>query len=273
MKIDRFIKKISKLRENPSYLKNYIYGMLKYFPVKKIHNKEMKSINIYCISLKNAKNRRDFMTKQVKKAGFENFEYYDAVDANKIDKNNLISRGIYDDFLSNKYHNRSLTNGEIACSLSHGRVYEIIVKKNIKMALILEDDALFVSDYINSIDLSILPNGWDIVFLSSFYLVKPPLGHIIKNLYTTESWNGSCAGYIVSENGAKKLADSYLPVIHAADGFVGRCMECDNKNEKSFKQKGVSTQIKTYLFYPDPIINGSTAGFWTTSLPAFINKS
>jgi len=273
MKINSLIRKIIKLADDPSYLRNYIYGMLKYFPVKSINNKDMKSIPIYCISLKNAKDRRDFMAKQVKKAGFENFQFYDAVDANQIDKNNLISKKIYDDFLSKKYHERSLTNGEIACSLSHGAVYEIIVEKNEKIALILEDDALFVSDYINSIDLSILPNGWDIVFLSSFYLVKPPLGHLVKNLYTTESWNGSCAGYIVSENGARKLAASYLPVIHAADGFVGRCMECDNKHADTFKQKGASTQIKTYLFYPDPIINGSTAGFWATSLPAFINKS
>jgi glycosyl transferase, family 25 len=267
MKMTYINKKIRNLLDNPAYVKNYILGCFKYFPVKPIHNSEMKDIPIYCISLRNACDRRRFMERQVTKAGFRNFIFFDAIDANNLDVDKLISNGVYNDDLAKKYHNRSLNKGEIACSLSHGGVYELILKNNNSMSLILEDDTLFVSDLINAIDVSIFPEDWDIVFLSSFYTKSPPLGHVEGNLYSTESWEGSCAGYIVSKKGAIKLANAYLPVIHAADGFVGRSMECIDGDSHSFKQKGASVKINSYLIYPDPIINGSSSGFWNTSLP------
>ena len=258
--------------KEPSTIKNFIYGMFKYYPVKPVKNKLLLDIPIYCISLTTATSRKKFMLKQIRMAGFKNFIFFDAIDAKKINRSNLIANNLYDDSLANYYHNRSLSNGEIACSLSHGSVYELIVKDNHDFSLILEDDAIFLSEQIDLIDLSALPGNWDVVFLSSFYLDRPPAGHIYNNLYTTQSWNGSCAAYIISNSGAKKLASSYLPVIHAADGFVGRSIKCEKFEQNTFKQKGTSIQLNTYLYYPDPILNGSSVGFWSTSLPAFLNK-
>ena len=260
-------KKFKTVLLNPSSFLYFVYGKLNYFPTGIVINKTMRDIPIYCISLKQATTRRSFMDKQVAKAGFTNFNFIDSVDALSLNIDTLMKEGIYNDALSKKYHGRSLNLGEIACSLSHGKIYEIIAKTLHPFALILEDDALFVTKRINAVDISIFPSGWDIVFLNSFYSSTPPEGNIKNNLYSTQSWKGSCAAYLISLKGATKLAKSYKPVFHAADGFVGRCMACPEDHEHDFKGQGGATIIDAYLIFPDCILNGSSVGFWNTTLP------
>ena len=266
------IKKLKTVFLNPSSLLYFIYGKLGYFPTGLVTNRFMIDLPIYCISLKQVLKRRSFMKKQVKKAGFTNFHFIQGVDGSLLDRAKLIEDGLYDNNLSKKYHNRSLRLGEIACSLSHGKIYEKIVQEEHQISIILEDDALFITNRINKVNISIFPSNWDIIFLNSFFSVIPPKGHIRGNVFSTESWKGSNAAYLISLKGALKLAKVYKPVFHAADGFVGRCMNYPAGQNHHFKQQGARTKINAYLIYPNCILNGSSVGFWGSTLPVVLGK-
>ncbi|MHA1629821.1 MAG: glycosyltransferase family 25 protein [Candidatus Heimdallarchaeota archaeon] len=261
------IKRFKTVFQNPSSLLYFMYGKFEYFPTGLVTNQQTIDLPIYCVSLKQALTRRSFMKKQVDKAGFKNFQFAEGIDGSSLDIALLVEDGSYDDELAKKYHNRSLRSGEIACSLSHGKMYEKIVQEGHPISLILEDDALFITNRINMVNISIFPPNWDIVFLSSFLSTIPPKGHIRGNLFSTESWKGSCAAYLISLKGASKLAKVYKPVFHAADGFVGRCMDYPAEQKHHFKQQGARTKINAYLIYPDCILNGSSVGFWNSTLP------
>ncbi len=259
-----FLRKCRRAIKNPSVLRNIVYGKITYFPTGIVTHPDMRDVPIYCISLQRATKRRSFLEKQVKKAGFTNFHFVEAVDGSLLDMNQLKNDGSYNDALAREYHNRSLTLAEIAVALSHGRIYEKVLLEKHTMAMVLEDDALFVSKRINRINISDLPPDWDVVFLSSFLFDFPPKGHLKGCLYNTESWKGSAAAYLVSLKGASKLAEVYKPVIHASDGLLGRSM--DYPSEHSFKQQGARTKIDAYLVYPDCILNGSVCGFYGTTI-------
>src|SRR5205807_2381423 len=92
----------------------------------------------------------------------------DAVASSNLDCAALEQQGLYDDTVANIFHQRSLTLSEIACSLSHGRAYDIIVSRGHEVSMVIEDDSLFVPSQLDRVDLDVLPPGWDIAFLSSF---------------------------------------------------------------------------------------------------------
>ena len=123
------IEKLKTVVRNPHSLLYFMYGKLGYFPTGLVTNRFMIDLPIYCISLKQSSKRRGFMKKQVKKAGFTNFHFIEGIDSSSLDIAKLIKNGLYDNNLSKKYHNRSLRSGEIACSLSHGKIYEKIVQE------------------------------------------------------------------------------------------------------------------------------------------------
>jgi len=84
------------------------------------------------------------MRRQAEGLGLRHFEFVDAVDASSIDRQELIRQGL-DDEGSRRHHGRTLTLNEVACSLSHRLVYERIVAEGHSHALVVEDDALFLS--------------------------------------------------------------------------------------------------------------------------------
>ncbi len=251
---------------NPAAVLYYIYFKIGFIPTGKVTNEKLIHIPIYCINLPKAEGRRHFMKKQVEKAGFTNFQFIEGIDGSSLDILNLIGDGLYDDTLAKKYHNRSLRLGEIALSLSHGKIYEKIVSNNQKMAMIIEDDAIFIKNRLKKIDIHNFPSNWDIIFLSYDLSTYSPRGKIVANLFNTESWEGSTAAYLISLSGASKLADVYKPVFHASDGFIGRNIDYSGEKKHHFKQKGARTKLNAYLIYPECVLNGSCLGFLTSSI-------
>lgn len=262
----KLLTKLKTAIKNPTSIYYFVLGRFQYFPISEIKNDFIINLPTYCINLKQSHDRRLFMNKQVKRAGLRDFHFIDGINASSLDIPGLIVDGLYDEAVSNIYHKRPLTPGEVACSLSHGKIYERLVDMGIQTALVLEDDALFVTKQLNMVDPSLFPTGWDITFLNSFLSHSPPKGRIRGNLFGTGSWEGSGAAYLISFAGALKLSKAYKPVIHAADGLLGRCMDYSGKEKHHFKQQGARTTIKAYLIYPNCILNGSSIGFWNSTL-------
>lgn len=91
------------------------------------------SIPIYIVSLERDKVRRTKISDSLSSLGV-GFKFFNAVDAKNSDNEDI--------FLRKKTtgDGSTMTNGEIACTLSHQSVYQDIINKNHKWCIILEDD-------------------------------------------------------------------------------------------------------------------------------------
>jgi glycosyl transferase family 25 len=140
---------------------------------------------------------------------------------------------------------RAVSAGNVGCWLSHQKCFDSQVESNENWNLILEDDAKFhvqmslnlVSDLValceqESID--VLQLGW-IESLYRPFSARSALdfilafrGRRLRKVQTTQQWRlvygefraGSHA-YLISLNGARKLLGSNIPVMLAADAYLG----------------------------------------------------
>ena len=260
---------ISKLKtaiSDPARVRNYALGTLNRWPVRHIDNPHLVDMPVYCISPPSARRRRALMERQARAAGLTRFQFVDAIDGRTTGLARFVESGDYDPVEAARHHERGLTVGEVATTLSHGMAYEAIVEAGHPRALILEDDALFVSRRLSRLDLGEAPDGWDVLFLNSFVREEPPPDHVAGNVYGTDSWYGSAAAYVLTADGAQKLAEIFRPVIHAADGLLGRNLRPLADGRPSFRGRGARTVLNAYLVYPHPFLNGSTVGFTGTLL-------
>lgn len=253
---------ISVLRKLPGYARNVAFSRLSYWPAGSIAGSDLHATPTYCISLRRAAAKRHLIQKQVNALELEKFQFIEAIDARNLDLEQLALEHRFDSQESKRYHPAGLTLNEIACSLSHRAAYQAIVAAHQPVALVIEDDALFVSRQLRRFKFSNVPPDYDIVFLNSFRYCEPPNGLIAGSIYDTSSYRGSSAAYLLSLAGARKLLDSSLPVIHAADGLLGRSIALGpGEVGHSFKQVGAKCSLNAYLCYPDCVLNGSTCHY------------
>lgn len=91
------------------------------------------SIPIYIVSLERDEERRKKISSSLSDLGID-FNFFNAVDAKNSDNNEILLKK------KTTGDGGSMTNGEIACTLSHQGVYRDIINKNYKWCIILEDD-------------------------------------------------------------------------------------------------------------------------------------
>lgn len=230
--------------KGPATARNILFSQFDYWPVRRLRNERIRQLPIYCVSLTTAVRRRQIIARQALRMELTAFTFLDAVATTHLDRAKLEREGLYDDAAANKFHGRSLTMSEIACSLSHGRAYDVIVSRGHEVTMVVEDDALFIPSRLDRVDLDVLPLGWDIVFLNAFVVNGRPRRRISGHLYHGDAYMGSSAAYLLSRNGARRLAEGYKPVIHAADGYLG---------DKS---------LARLMYYPDCVLNGSVCHYY-----------
>lgn len=120
--------------------------------------------------------------------------------------------------------NSKITKEEFGCSLSHISIWKDIVKKQIPIACILEDDILFKEHFPILFNRATqnLPKNWDMIYLCGNNYFG--LDKFNEYLFRTRGTLTTCA-YIVSENMCSKILDyvgdalskpidSYLAELH-----------------------------------------------------------
>ena len=249
------------VRKGPATFRNIVYSWLGVWPVSPLAGADLERVPTYCISLRGSVAKRALIARQATTLGIRGLEFVDAVDARELDRARLSAANLLDDDARLRHHGRVLSRNEIACSLSHGRAYELIACRNHEVALILEDDALFVPARARRLRLADVPPGFDCVFLNAFLDREPPADHRHGMIYGDASYVGSSAAYLVSREGAAKLAAAHLPVIHAADGLLGRNLAAPAGSASSFRRDGARTVLESYLCYPECVLNGSAAHY------------
>lgn len=183
----------------------------------------LAGIPIFVINLERNRQRREFALQTLIDLGLQG-EIFPAVDGKSLDLDVLKSTGVYDDAVAHAKFSRSLSMGEIGCSLSHLRLYKKIVDEEIAVALIFEDDAMFVEDVRKHLAglLERLPDDADLVQLiyecKDYAAVAPGVVRFLsKSCMPVAS-----AGYLIRNSGARKLLAEGYPVRYPADSFIGR---------------------------------------------------
>lgn len=169
-------------------------------------------------------------------------EFFEAVNGRNLSADHM---ALYDSAKRRQFFGRDLTLGEIGCLLSHRALYEKIVREQIPVAIILEDDVLFEADA--KAVFAALPDSsvpWDVVrFLGSRKIyargcrkIAPLVGtYWMARLPTTP---GGAHGYMIKQEAAKVMLNhmqkNWLPI----DTLQGRTWE---------------TGLETLVVYPAPL--------------------
>ena len=104
----------------------------------------ISNIKIFFITLKNEKLRTDHMIRELKKLNLK-FEIFYATKGNNLSSEEL---SLYSKHETFKSENRDMSLDEISTSLSHIKIYQIIVKCKYETTLIFEDDVIIDKDLI-----------------------------------------------------------------------------------------------------------------------------
>ena len=179
-------------------------------------NHNVAALPIFVISMANGLERRRNMDQQLEKLGLK-AEFVDAVDGRKLSAEEL--HQLYDEETALLRTGRVLSPAEIGCSLSHRKVYKLIMDRKLDRAIILEDDAILNQRF--PAILKELRNGPLDVDVLSFYTeigwidLKDPLRIGAETFYRPASDVTHAVAYYITQRGARTLYEpdriSYVP--------------------------------------------------------------
>lgn len=204
-------------------------------------------IENYVISLKDQQERRNHISKQFK-SRHTNFQFFDAVTPNilvsEMQKLNLSDEHIGD-----------LSIGELACALSHIKLWHLAVEKNLEYIAIFEDDVHLGEDF----GVLMADNKWlediDVLKLEKFRarvelsFTSRSLENSDRKVYQMLGKNLGCGGYVLSLDGAKYLI-SYiekLPKLDVIDAIVF--------NQRKYAKSIAIHQLRPAVVIQDSVLN------------------
>lgn len=208
------------------------------------------------------------------------FEFFMGTDKLQMDMEKINAAGMYDEKLARHLsrHGKAMSEGEIACSLSHLGVYKMMVENNWQRILIFEDDVAPDLDNLHLIPdtLNELPGDWEFVYFGYlkhenvttalllkqfFYKIFSALGlmkwsyKMVSNLLPTHysahvkkaGFHDCLHAYAISLEGARKLIAAQTPVVYRADDLAGALIMKGTikgfvTEPKFFNQEGFTNQ-------------------------------
>lgn len=177
-------------------------------------------MQIFVISLQDSKDRQKNIIDQCNRIGIE-LMFIDAIYGKDLSKSEISQ---YCNQKKAKHlFGRELLLGEIGCALSHKKIYQKMVDENIPYAVILEDDAVIKEGFNDTVKLILSSDAnWNLVLLGhnkgfekgqEFDSIKSYWGNVQlrKNFALGRVVKGGLGtfGYLVSNNGAKKLLNHF----------------------------------------------------------------
>lgn len=158
--------------------------------------------------------RKDFFTETIINAGYKNMQIFESVNGYNNDELNNVTNMFKIKFASH------LRPGQKGCTLSHLKLYLHIIKNNIDICTIFEDDVYFHSDW-NRLSQKFYentPKNFDVLFIGNQLTgdinTIPRIN--MKPCYCTH-------GYVISLRGAKKLLQLILNWDYHRMGENGLC--------------------------------------------------
>ena len=182
---------------------------------------------IIYINLKHRKDRLENVLNQISKIKKNNNVIrIDAINGKTLDLQNLsqslvTKNGINDAINNNLSMGIPLTRGAIGCALSHREAFKKIIEKNINAALIVEDDISINELYNDTIHELYMnkPDDYDIIYLGYHDATIKYIYEQINDTFCKAYIVYGLFGYIVTNNGAKKLLDIF-PISKQIDSEI-----------------------------------------------------
>lgn len=187
-------------------------------------------MKVFLINLDKDKDRLEAANAQLNRLGvaYERLPAIYAATMTQAERNESVSR-----FRWWCAVGRKPTNGEIGCALSHQAIYRRMIKENIPMACVLEDDVVLDDRFANvlakveKLDFGICPV---VVLLSNHADWENKPGDGVRGFRTPEGedqfylkrtyWEMFAEGYVVTLAGAKALLRANAPLITACDQWM-----------------------------------------------------
>lgn len=175
----------------------------------------------WVITLKRSEARRTSLMSRLAPSGIK-VNWFDAVDGGLLtdDQVRRLNK------LRLRYYASGLTRGELGCYLSHRALLEQIAGMPQDATLVLEDDAELDPHFVEVVDALVALGGFDLISLDGHpkrrrYVDECTLPAGYARVRSYESKSGAVA-YIVSREGARKLASYCDDVIHPIDVAIKR---------------------------------------------------
>ena len=178
---------------------------------------------LWVVNLARSPERRAYITAHLRERGLP-FEIVPAVDGQTLTERELA--GVYSPDRAIATIGRELTPGEIGCALSHLQLYRRMVRENIDIALILEDDALLHPGLSSVLARrEALPADWELLLLfhhsgqlSWWHRQTLADGYRIGRFAKAAF---GAVGYLIRQSAARKLLAHAYPVRAPSDHWIG----------------------------------------------------
>lgn len=198
-------------------------------------------IPVWVLNVERDVERRLFMEQQLNELGID-FELFKAVDKKTLTQEEL---SLYSKQDAQKCMGRELSNGEIACALSHARMWERMIDEQLPDILILEDDIRIGRSLFDILaNHHKFPADLELLNFSTFAAQKP-IGDYITDIYRLSSHLTdalSACAYYLTRDGSSKLLEKVYPICWAADELMGRTS---------------ITNVRSYGIYPRVAVIGN----------------
>ncbi len=149
---------------------------------------------------------------------------FPAIDGATMDIAKLEQQGIYDDAISHKKFSRSLSAAEIATTLSHLSIHRLMIDENIPVAMVLEDDAMFVPGVATKVGNALrdAPPDWEVLQLYHDCHECVAVTRDLVQFPSSKRMPVGAAGYLIRKSGAEKMLANGIPICYPADSLMGR---------------------------------------------------
>jgi GR25 family glycosyltransferase involved in LPS biosynthesis len=171
---------------------------------------------VYCLNLDRRPDRMERMRKRFDHFGIR-FERIAAVDGKTMSDS---------EYKKHKMYKKKLSKGELACTLGHQRIYKDALEKGYERILVFEDDARFVSNFLDRIQ-EITKFDWNLVLLTGNQQKIP---EVVNGFYRVNDYTWSTGAYAINNKCYKKIL-KYMDNkgFYVADGYWGEyAKECKN---------------------------------------------
>lgn len=221
-------------------------------------------IQSYVISLESEIKRREHIVKQFNKHK-TNFQFFNAVTP-KTSSKEIQLLGLKDtQFVS-------LSPGELACFLSHLKLWNLAVQEKMEYIAIFEDDIHLGEDFEKLLNESMWLTGLDIVKLEKFRSTvelsfsSKRIEGLKRRLYILKGKNLGTGGYILSQKGAKYLLD-YVKNLGTAEAIDAVIF-----NQRKYPKVLPIYQLEPAVVIQDTKLNRESLGL-ESSLESSRNKN
>ncbi|CAG8475059.1 9428_t:CDS:1 [Cetraspora pellucida] len=185
--------------------------------------------HIYVLGLESRRDRREKLKVLEKKLNLK-FEFFPA-----------ISQDDKKAFQELELKDPNLMPAQVACYLSHYKIYQSIIQRGYDSALILEDDVDFELNIASIISNTyrVLPSDWDVYYIGYCDYMERT-GYILDGQSNSQFYKVHrsvmpvCThGYAVSRAGILKLLEHLNPIIETVDSTILRLMRAGTINSFS----------------------------------------